>query len=86
MGFPVPLTDWMAGPAREFFTDTFSSEAARSRPYIDGRRVLDELGRETRFGRRVWGLLSLELWQRAFHDREDHFKRLLTTERTTTTS
>jgi asparagine synthase (glutamine-hydrolysing) len=85
MGFPVPLTDWMAGSAREFFTDVFSSEAARGRPYVDSERVLAELGRETRFGRRVWGLLSLELWQRAFHDREDHFKRLLTQERTATT-
>jgi asparagine synthase (glutamine-hydrolysing) len=85
MGFPVPLTDWMAGSAREFFTDVFSSEAARGRPYVDSERVLAELGRETRFGRKVWGLLSLELWQRAFHDREDHFKRLLTQERTATT-
>jgi hypothetical protein len=33
----------------------------------------------------VWGLLSLELWQRAFHDREHEFKRLLTDERTATT-
>ena len=85
MGFPVPLTDWMGGPAREFFTDVFSSEAARGRPYVDSSRVLAELGRESRFGRKVWGLLSLELWQRTFHDREDEFKRLLTQERTTTT-
>ena len=41
--------------------------------------------REPRFGRKVWGLLSLELWQRAFHDREHEFKRLLTQERTATT-
>ena len=86
MGFPVPLTDWMVGPAREFFTDVFSSEAARGRPYVDSDRVTAELGRESRFGRKVWGLLSLELWQRAFHDREHEFKRLLTQERTATTS
>jgi len=86
MGFPVPLTDWMAGPAREYLADLFSSEAARSRPYVDSGRLLNELGHESRYGRRVWGLLSLELWQRAFHDRENHFKRLLTTERTATTS
>ncbi len=85
MGFPVPLTDWMGGPAREFFTDVFSSEAARGRPYVDSGRVLAELSRESRFGRKVWGLLNLELWQRAFHDREDEFKRLLTQERTATT-
>lgn len=86
MGFPVPLTDWMAGPAREFFTDTFSSDAARSRPYVDSERVLSELGRESRFGRRIWGLLSLELWQRAFHDRQDEYQRMLTSERTAATS
>ena len=34
---------------------------------------------EARFGRKGWGLLCLELWQQAFHDRESHFKSLLTT-------
>jgi asparagine synthase (glutamine-hydrolysing) len=85
MGFPVPLTDWMGGPARDFFMDVFSSDAARGRPYVDNGGVVEALGRETRFGRKVWGLLSLELWQRAFHDREQDFKRLLTEERTATT-
>jgi asparagine synthase (glutamine-hydrolysing) len=85
MGFPVPLTDWMGGAARDFFTDVFSSEAARGRALIDNRRVLDALEHENRFGRKVWGLLSLELWQRAFHDREHHFKQLLNQERTVTT-
>ena len=85
MGFPVPLTSWMAGPARDFFGDVFSSESARSRPLIDNARVLAELEGEQRFGRKVWGMLSLELWQRAFHDREHDFKRLLTDERTATT-
>ena len=32
---------------------------------------------EERFGRKSWGLLSLELWQRAFHDRGREFRRLL---------
>jgi asparagine synthase (glutamine-hydrolysing) len=76
----------MGGPARDFFHDVFSSEAAASRPYIDNAQVREELGGETRFGRKVWGLLSLELWQRAFHDRESQFKRLLTDERTATTT
>jgi asparagine synthase (glutamine-hydrolysing) len=82
MGFPVPLTDWMQGPARDFVGDVFSSEAALSRGLIDNRRVLEGLETEPRFGRKVWGLMSLELWQRAFHDREQHFKGLLKAERT----
>jgi asparagine synthase (glutamine-hydrolysing) len=82
MGFPVPLTDWMHGPARDFVADVLSSDAALGRELIDNRRVLAGLERESRFGRKVWGLLSLELWQRAFHDREQHFKGLLNAERT----
>jgi asparagine synthase (glutamine-hydrolysing) len=79
MGFPVPFTKWMSGDAREFVTDIFSSDAALNRPYIDNRRVLAALGDESGFGRKTWGLLSLELWQRAFHDREREFKQLLNT-------
>ena len=79
MGFPVPLQEWMRGPARDFVTDVFSSEQALSRELFDNRKVLDGLERENRFGRQTWGLLCLEIWQRAFHDREHEFKNLLTT-------
>ena len=84
MGFPVPLTEWMRGPARDFLYDTLGSQAARERPLIDNRKVLDGAVAEGRFGRRTWGLLSLELWQQAFHDRERDFKRLLTEKGDTT--
>jgi asparagine synthase (glutamine-hydrolysing) len=83
MGFPVPLHEWFAGPAREFITDVFSSQAALGREHFDNRKVLAGLERENRFGRQTWGLLSLELWQRLFHDREHEFKNLLTTKGTT---
>jgi asparagine synthase (glutamine-hydrolysing) len=82
MGFPVPLHEWFAGPARDFITDAFSSRAALEREHFDNRRVLAGLEKENRFGRQTWGLLSLELWQRLFHDREHEFKNLLTTKGT----
>jgi asparagine synthase (glutamine-hydrolysing) len=77
MGFPVPLQEWISqpGPVREFVLDTLSSDAARSRTLIDNQKVLAQLDREPRFGRTIWGLLSLELWQRAFHDRASSFQR-----------
>jgi asparagine synthase (glutamine-hydrolysing) len=76
MGFPVPLTDWMQdGPVREFVRDVLSSDAARDRALFDNQRVLDRLSSEGRFGRKTWGLLSLELWQRTFHDRASDFRR-----------
>jgi asparagine synthase (glutamine-hydrolysing) len=78
MGFPVPLSEWMAGGAREFVTDVLCSDAAKGRELIDNAKVLEGLESEHRFGRKMWGLLSLELWQRAFHDRERDFRRMLT--------
>jgi asparagine synthase (glutamine-hydrolysing) len=82
MGFPVPLHEWFAGPAREFVSDVFSSDAARDRAHFDNGKVLAGLEKENRFGRQTWGLLSLELWQRLYHDREHEFKNLLTTKGT----
>ncbi|HXJ48126.1 MAG TPA: asparagine synthase C-terminal domain-containing protein, partial [Candidatus Acidoferrum sp.] len=79
MGFPVPLTEWLtsAGPVREYVRDIFSTDKARSRELIDNTRVLKQLDGEGQFGRQAWGLLSLELWQRSFHDRADEFRRRL---------
>ncbi len=75
MGFPVPLVEWARGPAQEYVRDVF----ARS----DRELSLDALEGEAKFGRTFWGLFSLELWQQRFHDREQEFRSLLTTETTT---
>jgi asparagine synthase (glutamine-hydrolysing) len=83
MGFPVPLTDWMHNGGRDFFGDVFGSQAARDRELFDNQKVLRSIDSEAKYGRKVWGLLSLELWQRRFHDRSAEFRSLLTKERTT---
>jgi asparagine synthase (glutamine-hydrolysing) len=77
MGFPVPLQEWLSEPGsvRDYVTDILSSQAARERELVDNRKVLAQLDTEPRFGRKLWGLLSLELWQRAFHDRADAFRQ-----------
>jgi asparagine synthase (glutamine-hydrolysing) len=77
MGFPVPLKEWFDGPLREFIADTFSTMASNPRPYINARAVLANFGREARFSRKTWGLLSLETWHQRFHDRASEFRRLL---------
>jgi len=79
MGFPVPLHEWLSKPGvvRDFVTDVFSSQRALSRGLVDNRSVLAKLDQEPRFGRKLWGLLSIELWQRAFHDRAADFKQLI---------
>lgn len=84
MGFPVPLQEWVAQPGavREFVQDVLSSRQALARDLVDNRKVLKGLGQEPKFGRKLWGLLSLELWQQTFHDRAASFKRLLEAEGT----
>jgi len=77
MGFPTPLTEWLAGEAREFVHDIFSSSKALHRDLINNKKVLEGLDDEPRYGRKVWGLLSLEIWQQEFHDRESEYKALL---------
>ena len=77
MGFPVPLQEWIGrtGAVRDFVVDTLSSDAARNRALVDNAKVVAKLDQEPRFGRKVWGLLSLELWQQAFHDRAATFRK-----------
>jgi asparagine synthase (glutamine-hydrolysing) len=77
MGFPVPLQEWIGrgGAVRDYVVDTLSSDAARGRALVDNAKVVSKLDQEPRFGRKVWGLLSLELWQQAFHDRASSFRK-----------
>jgi asparagine synthase (glutamine-hydrolysing) len=68
MGFPVPLTEWLRGPLRDFVGDVLLSPRARQRGLyrMDGIERL--LRGEPTFSRQLWGLLSLELWYQAFVD------------------
>lgn len=76
MGFPVPLSDWMQGDLKEFVEDIFHSNKARSREYINPDFAIETLvAEEGKFTRKVWGLLSLELWQQEFHDKAHSFRK-----------
>lgn len=77
MGFPTPLTEWLKGEAHDFAQSVFSSPRAQARELVNNKLVLDGLAKETKFGRKAWGLLCLELWQQEFHDREHEFKSLI---------
>jgi len=77
MGFPVPLQEWVCGPLRDFVLDVFTSSSAKSRQYIDNDVVATKLDQEPKFGRKIWGLLCLELWQQEFHDQASHYRSLL---------
>jgi asparagine synthase (glutamine-hydrolysing) len=78
MGFPVPLTKWLRGGAREYMVDTLSTAPARQRSLFNNSKLLAGVDQEGRFGRKAWGLFCLEVWQQTFHDRESYYKKLFT--------
>ena len=57
--------------------DLFRSDRARARPFIDGDAVLANFDQAGRFSRKVWGLLSLELWHQCFHDDAARFRAMV---------
>jgi len=77
MGFPVPLKEWYAGELRDFVQDTFRSQKAMQRPFMNSENVLKNFDKDSQFSRKTWGLLSLELWNQNFYDRAHEFRAML---------
>ena len=71
MGFPVPLTQWLAGPLKDFAADVLLSRAAKERGLFNGAAMEKALAGSASFNRSIWGALCLELWHRQFIDRPD---------------
>lgn len=76
MGFPVPLKEWFEGPLKTFVGDIFAEQRRRHRPYLNSDVILSGFGNASRFSRKTWGLLSLELWHQRFHDRAAEFRAM----------
>jgi len=77
MGFPVPLSEWLERELKEFVQDIFHSKNARHRKYLNPDFNISRLIKtEGKFTRKVWGLMSLELWQQEFHDQAQKFKQI----------
>ena len=68
MGFPVPLHVWARGRSRDFFADVLLSRRCRERGLFDPVEVEKLMAYEGAYGRRLWGLLNLELWFQIFID------------------
>ena len=68
MGFPVPLHLWMRNGLGDFVRGILTSRACRERGLFRADRVDQLIEGEEPFGRRLWGLLNLEMWFRTFID------------------
>jgi asparagine synthase (glutamine-hydrolysing) len=73
-GFGIPLGDWFRGPLRDLAGDVLLGQRAHARGQLRPaavEKLLDEHVRGRRdHGHRLWCLLVLELWQRAWLDAE----------------
>ena len=76
MGFPVPLNEWLKGDLKDFVVDIFSSQRARQREFINADEILKNMEKESKFSRKIWGLLCLELWYQTFQDKHHEFTKL----------
>jgi asparagine synthase (glutamine-hydrolysing) len=78
-GFPMPMSLWFRKEARSFLRDALSYSALQRRGLFNPdfvEKLLHE--HETGFadhGSILWGLLSVELWQRVFLDYRQHPER-----------
>ena len=77
MGFPVPLKEWLGGELKNMVEDIFYGMKQKNRPFINADEVLSNFQSAGRFSRKVWSLMSLEIWHQTFHDRNHYFKSLL---------
>ena len=68
MGFPTPLEKWVKNEAKDFVLDTLLSNSARQRGIYNIQKLEHAIVNEPKFGRVVWGLLSIETWYKTFID------------------
>lgn len=77
MGFPVPINKWFTGELSDFVLDIFSEQKARQREIFNTDHILASIRNEPQFGRKIWGLLSLEVWFQEFIDKAAYYRKLV---------
>jgi asparagine synthase (glutamine-hydrolysing) len=72
MGFPTPWAYWLAGPQLDDIEHLLSEPRSRARGLFRTEAIerifAEHRARHRDHGNRIWRLLNLELWQRAFLD------------------
>jgi asparagine synthase (glutamine-hydrolysing) len=76
MGFPVPLKEWSEDKLKNYITNILDSMIKKNRPFIKSGELLKDFSKEDIFSRKIWSLISLEIWYQQFHDRENEWKKL----------
>lgn len=75
MGFPVPINEWFKKELKDFIYDIFLNSPKRD--IINKDIVMKKINEEPQFGRKIWGLLSLEIWFQEFYDNFNNYKKMI---------
>ena len=69
MGFPVPLNNWFNGKLKEFILGLVISLKNRNLTYLHlTNEFIIQLETTRKFSRKIWVLISLELWYQNYFD------------------
>ena len=77
MGFPVPLKEWIDNEVGDFVKDIFAGMKYKNRYGFNQQVKSDNFTDNAKFSRKSWGLLSLELWHRTFHDQSSVYRNMI---------
>jgi len=75
MGFPVPINEWIKSELKEFVNSLFINSPERD--IMNKKIILEKIRDELKFGRKIWGLISLEIWFQEFYDKFAEYKKLI---------
>jgi asparagine synthase (glutamine-hydrolysing) len=77
MGFPVPLNNWANSHLKDFIYDTMIGVSGNKvRSFINYGQLLNNFN-DGIYSRKLWGMLSFELWLQEFYDKHHSYKKLL---------
>jgi asparagine synthase (glutamine-hydrolysing) len=77
MGFPVPFKEWCEGRLKNFISDILDTMIKKKRPFINYNDLSKVFSNESIFSRKIWSLISLEVWYQQFHDKASQWKKLI---------
>ncbi len=70
MGFPVPLHLWARNSLHSYYKEILLSPLCRNRGIFNPGYMKKLIESEDDYGRRLWGMLNIELWFREFIDKQ----------------
>lgn len=69
IGFPVPLTNWLSGPLRDYASDRLLDTKAKTKPIFNQitiKSIIENAEKDPKAGLKIWMLTNVEEWMRIY--------------------